>query len=311
MRIIDLHEDLAYAVQEGKDVINGKEQSSISMIKSFDESIIFGSIFPHVNSFDERSYKLASLYGSKVISSTSFSIELLLEQIKFYYYLERIQSLKIIRGFEDLHRKGHKILLSLEGTDVLRDYNDLHLLRELNILCIGLTWNYDTKFASCCISKKDYGLTDEGEELVRLANKLGVILDLAHAGKRTVLDVCSISKKPVIASHANSRRLKDSNRNLDDEEIEAIVKTRGVIGITAITSTLPTKDIQGIISNIKYIGESFGWEYVAIGTDFLGIEEVPYGFENLLKLADLQRMIERWEDVLWNNAMRVIKENLS
>gem|GEM_PF-6835968 len=45
-----------------------------------------------------------------------------------------------------------------------------------------------------------------------------------------------MSRKPVIASHANVKRLKDHKRNLDDEEIEAIVRTNGVIGITAIGS---------------------------------------------------------------------------
>ncbi len=91
--------------------------------------------------------------------------------------------------------------------------------------------------------------------MVRLANELGVIVDVAHASKRTVLDVASISKKPVIASHANAAALKGGHkRNLDDEEIEAIVRTGGVIGVTAIRETLPSPTIQGMVDNLKYIG---------------------------------------------------------
>lgn len=61
------------------------------------------------------------------------------------------------------------------------------------------------------------------------------------------------------------------------------------------------------MENIKYIGESFGWEYVAIGTDFLGIQKVPEGFENVMKLRELSDMLDgHSEEVLWKNAMRVI-----
>lgn len=310
MRLVDLHEDLAYSNQQGIDVIEGNSQSSIKMLKEFNP-LIFASIFPHVDTRDERSDMLTSSYGSYT-PSTEFSLDLFIDQIKFYYYLERKGYARIVRNAKDLEVQGVKLLLSLEGADILRDYTDLYLLKELHIYSLGLTWNYDNKFASSCMSKKDYGLTGEGEEVVKLANSLGIIIDLAHAGKRTVLDVTTISKKPVIVSHANVSKLKPHKRNLDDEEIEAIVKTKGVIGITAIVSTLHKPSIEGLVENIKYIGESFGWEYVAIGTDFLGIKDVPKGFENVLKVKELSELIQEHKDeVLWKNAYRVILANLS
>jgi len=309
MKIVDLHEDFAYSAQN-IDVIEGDHQSSIKMLKEFDP-LIFASIFPHVNTLDERSEELTSLYGT-LTKSTNFYFELFIDQIKFYYYLERKGLAKIVRKVEDLETQGIKFLLSLEGADVLRDYTDLYLLKELHVLNIGLTWNYDNKFASSCMSKKDYGLTSEGEKLVKLANELGIIIDLAHAGKQTVLDIASISKKPIIDSHTNFTRLKEHKRNLDDEEIEAIVKTGGVIGITAIVSTLKEPTIKGIIESIKYLGESFGWEYVALGTDFLGMEETPQNFENILKVKDLAKALEgHEEEVLWKNTYRVIKKNIA
>ncbi|AWR98009.1 peptidase [Acidianus sulfidivorans JP7] len=308
-KLVDLHEDFAYSNQQGIDVINGDHQSSLKMLSNFD-SLIFASIFPHVNTWDERADQLTSLYGS-LTHSTNFSFDLLIDQIKFYYYLDRKGLAKIIRRKEDLNSQGTKLLLSLEGADALKDYNDLYILKELHVYNLGLTWNYDNKFASSCMSKKDYGLTSEGEELVKLANALGIIIDVAHAGKRTVIDTSLVSKKPIIASHANSMKLKNHKRNLDDEEIEAIVKTHGVIGVTAIVSTLRESTINSIVENIKYIGESYGWEYVAIGTDFLGIEETPRGFENILKIKDLSKSIEgHEEEVMWKNAYRIINNNL-
>ncbi|AOL17570.1 peptidase [Sulfolobus sp. A20] len=308
--LIDLHEDLAYSNQQGIDVINGDYQSSIKMLNEFKDALVFASIFPHVDTIDERSEELTKLYGN-FTRSTNFSFELFIDQIKFYYYLDRKGVAKIIKSMDDISNNGVKLLLSLEGTDVLRDYTDLYILKELHVLNLGLTWNYDNKFASSCMSKKDYGLTSEGEELVKLANSLGIIIDLAHASKKTVLDVASITKKPVIVSHANVKRLKDHKRNLDDEEIEAVVKTGGVIGITAIVSTLREANINSIVENVKYIGESFGWDYVALGTDFLGISQVPKGFENILKVRELVKAIEGHEEqLMWKNAYRVITQSL-
>ncbi|MCY0859832.1 MAG: membrane dipeptidase [Sulfolobaceae archaeon] len=312
MKLIDLHEDFGYSASAGKDVINGNYQSSIKLLSEFDEALIFASIFPHVDAVNERSEMLTKAYGSYT-PGTFFSFDLLVNQVKMYLYLERSGYVKVVRNLNDLNdSRKLKFLMSLEGTDVLKDYTDLYVLKDLGIRNLGLTWNYDTKFASSCMSKKDYGLTGEGEDLVRLANQLSIIIDLAHASKRTIIDVASISKKPIIVSHGNVNKLKDHKRNLDDEAIEAIVKTDGVIGVTAIVSTLPKPDIGGMVEVIKYIGESFGWRYVALGTDFLGINETPKGFEDVTKVKELANEIEgHVDEVLWDNAMRVIKANLS
>jgi len=311
MKIIDLHQDIAYANQTGKDVINEQEkQSSIKMLSKFEDAIIFASIFPHIETLNEKSHQLASLYN-RPMRGTAFSFPLFLDQLKFYYYLERKGIAKIVKKETDLNVKGIKLLISLEGSDILRDFEDLYLIKEMHVLSLGLTWNYDNKFAASCMTKKDFGLTEEGEELVKLANSLGIIIDLAHASKNTLLEAASITKKPIIVSHANVRKLKEHRRNLDDEEIETVIKTQGIIGVTAIVETLSEAKIENIVENIRYIGENFGWQYVAIGTDFLGIESVPKGFENILKIKDVADLIEEHKDeVLWKNAMRVIQKNL-
>ena len=295
MRLADLHEDLAYASMK-IDVINGNYQSSISMLRAFDESIVFAAIFPRI--------EMRKVAGKSYIALW----ELLMEQAKFYLDLEKAGLANIVRGINDL-RPGVNLVLSLEGADVLGDVNDLYILKELGIRVIGLTWNEDNRFAASCMTKKDYGLTSNGEELVKLADELGIIIDVAHASKQTVLDAASISRKPIIASHANASALKHHKRNLDDEEIEAIIKTNGVIGVTAIRDTLPSPTMQGIMDNLKYIGESFGWSHVALGTDMLGIDEAPTGFENILKAKNLFELINR-EEELWRNPLRVLNEGI-
>ncbi|WP_291999356.1 membrane dipeptidase [Caldivirga sp.] len=309
MKIADLHEDISWGTsQYFNDTINGPAQSSIAQLAKFDQALVFAAIYPHVRTWNEGADKVITLYG-RVTNPTHFSFDLILDHLKFYYYLERRGLVKIIKGPDDSLGKVN-IIISLEGTDALRDIYDLYILKNLGVRVIQLTWNYDTKFAASCNSKKDYGLTGEGEELVRLADDIGLLIDLAHASKQTVLDVASISKKPIIVSHANARKLKDSRRNLDDEMIEAVVKTGGVIGVTAIPSLLPKPSIEGVVDNIRYIGENYGWEHVAIGTDFLGMypDEVISGFESIEKLSTLNSILgDKADTVLWKNAYNLLK----
>ncbi|MGC9137104.1 dipeptidase [Caldivirga sp.] len=309
MKIADLHEDISWGTsQYFNDTINGPAQSSIAQLAKFDQALVFAAIYPHVRTWNEDADKVITLYG-RVTNPTHFSFDLILDHLKFYYYLERRGLVKIIKGPDDSLGKVN-IIISLEGTDALRDIYDLYILKNLGVRVIQLTWNYDTKFAASCNSKKDYGLTGEGEELVRLADDIGLLIDLAHASRQTVLDVASISKKPIIVSHANARKLKDSRRNLDDEMIEAVVKTGGVIGVTAIPSLLPKPSIEGVVDNIRYIGENYGWEHVAIGTDFLGMypDEVISGFESIEKLSTLNSILgDKTDTVLWKNAYNLLK----
>lgn len=309
MRIADLHEDISWAEsQYFTDIINGPAQSSIRQLSSFEQALVVAAVYPHVRTWNERADRIKALYGRST-NPTYFSFDLILDQVKFYYYLERAGLVKIIRsGSEELGKVN--LVLSLEGTDALRDIYDIYILRNLGFRVLQLTWNYDTKFAASCNSKKDYGLTGDGEELVKLADELGFIIDLAHASKQTVIDTASIVKRPIIVSHTAVRRFKDTPRNIDDEAIEAVVKTDGVIGVAAIPSLLPRPSLEGMLEVIRYIGESYGWRHVALGTDFLGMypDESISGFERIEDVKAIYDALgDKAIDVLWNNALRVIR----
>ena len=307
MRIADLHQDFAFSAQK-VDVISSSPQSNIHALKAFEECLIFSAVFPHIGTINENGEELTRKYG-QFTRSMAPMIEILLEQVKFYQYLSRTQEVRIVKSSIDLEGSGTKFLMSLEGTDSLRDPYDLYMLKELGVRSIGLTWNYDTKFAASCMSRKDYGLTGYGEELVRIANENNMIIDLAHASKQTIVDTCRLSSKPVIVSHGNARELRNHVRNLDDESIEAVAGTGGVIGITAITQTIDERpSITGLLNHAEYIGENFGWEHVALGTDFLGIDAVPEGFEDIGKISELSTLLGKHaQHVLWENPLRVIR----
>ncbi|HFB54839.1 MAG TPA: membrane dipeptidase, partial [Hellea balneolensis] len=77
------------------------------------------------------------------------------------------------------------------------------------------------------------GLSDLGKELVAGLNKAGIMVDVSHAGKATMLQAVALSQTPVIASHSGARAVADNVRNLDDEQLRALAKKGGVIQIVA------------------------------------------------------------------------------
>lgn len=310
MRVIDLHEDLAYTSQT-TDVRTDSKQSNIKGLSELGNVTVFSVLFPHMGTWNERSTELSAKYGIKS-PATAPLFHVLMEQVKLYHYFEREKLGTIVRSASDLDREGVKFLMALEGLDALTDPFDVYLLKELGMRSMGLCWNYDNKFAASCMSRKDYGITGSGEEAIRICNEIGIVVDGAHASKNTIIQAAEASKKPILVSHTNAKAVHEHPRNLDDETIEAVIKKKGTIGITAIKPTLSNDaSISDMVKHASYIGDTFGWEYVSLGTDFLGIAETPTGFENISRLADLSEMLgEHAEDVFWKNAYRVLKANL-
>lgn len=310
MRVIDLHEDLAFTSQT-TDVRDDSKQSNIKGLAELGDATVFSVLFPHVGTWNERSDLLSEKYGGKY-PSTAPLFHVLMEQIKLYHYFERAKLGTIVRNSSDLDANGVKFLIALEGLDALTDPYDVYMLGDLGMRSMGLCWNYDNKFAASCMSKKDYGLTGSGLEAIEICNEIGIVVDGAHASKNTIIEAAEASSKPILVSHTNAKGVHNHARNLDDETIEAVIKKKGTIGVTAIRATLsddPT--IDDLVKHATYIGENFGWDYVSLGTDFLGIPDTPKGFENLSKLNDLaEKLGKHAEDVFWKNAYRVLKANL-
>ncbi len=96
------------------------------------------------------------------------------------------------------------------------------------------------------------GLSPLGEQAVAEMNRLGIMVDISHASKATMLHAVRISKAPVIASHSGARAKNDHTRNLDDEQLRAIAKTGGVVQCVALASFLKSnKEKSAAISKMR------------------------------------------------------------
>lgn len=230
------------------------------------------------------------------------------------------------------------LFLSLEGADPLQ--NDLGLLRifyELGVRGLGLVWSRRNYAADGCAFKsvqegRKGGLTAFGVALVEKAESLGMFIDVSHINDEGFWDVMEMAKKPVIASHSNCRALAGSMRNLTDDQIRALAKTGGVIGMNALNAFIregdPNVTVEGLLDHVDHIARIAGIEHVGLGFDlcdsFGDYLQTPMPLETrdvLKSHAELDRFTaglirrgysdDRILAVLGGNFMRVFREILS
>jgi len=172
----------------------------------------------------------------------------------------------------DLDREGLRLMLSLEGVEVLGSDPDLiDALWQLGVRMVGLTWNKRNAFADGLAAKDDRGLSALGAELVDRLVELGALLDLTHASPRTYADVLERvpASATVLVSHAGCRGVHDHPRNLSDEQLRALAERDGVLGIMCLPITVGSESIQGVVDHVDYAVDLLGIDHVGLGADFI------------------------------------------
>jgi hypothetical protein len=109
-------------------------------------------------------------------------------------------------------------------------------------------------------------LTEEGYALVETAQRLCVVMDLAHAERKTALDALEAARRPVVISHANVNDVYRHPRNVDSEVIKRLVDNGGVLGLIFIPRTISdSPTLSALVKHAKYVKERYGVEVLAVG----------------------------------------------
>ena len=84
------------------------------------------------------------------------------------------------------------------------------------------------------------GLSPLGKRAVAELNRVGIMIDVSHPSKESMMQTLQLTTAPIIASHSGVRKLADVSRNLDDEQLLALEKNGGVAQIVAFASYVKT-----------------------------------------------------------------------
>ena len=194
---------------------------------------------------------------------------------------EREDELLHVTEVEDFRRAKAQgklgILFHFQNTLPLEQSIELlDVYKALGVRVIQLTYNVKNFVGDGCLERTDAGLSDFGIRLIKAMNRAGIAVDLSHTGIKTTLDAMDVSEKPVVFSHSLARAVRDSPRNLTDEQIRRVAEMSGVIGINGFPpfvadTTRPTLD--DLLKHVDYMADLVGIDHIGIGIDFEYIDE--------------------------------------
>lgn len=229
----------------------------------------------------------------------------------------------IARTPADLYRlkaEGKKaIMLGIEnGYAIGKDIANVERFRKRGVVYMTLCHNGNNDLCgSARYNEEGLGVSTFGAEVIREMNRVGMLVDISHAGERTFYDTLDISRRPIVASHSSARALCDHPRNLTDEQLRALANKGGVAQVTLYSGFLKkegTATILDAIEHLNHMVNVMGIEHVGIGTDFDGDGGIV-GCASASELINFTRCLlkERYseEDIrlIWGgNFLRVIEE---
>ena len=186
-------------------------------------------------------------------------------------------------------------------------------LYDIGFRISNLGWNESNPLTGSCMTGE--GLTDQGREYVKEAQRLGMRIDVSHISDQGFWDICDITQAPILATHSNSRTVFDHCRNLTDEMFLEICRTGGVAGINLGAMFIGDQPgLDQVCDHIFHFMElDPTGKHISLGGDLDGVEELPAEFTGVESFDALaQRLLQRGltndqvQDLYWNNALGVI-----
>jgi membrane dipeptidase len=102
------------------------------------------------------------------------------------------------------------------------------------------------------------GLSPFGKQVIAELNRVGIMIDVSHPSKASMMQALEISKAPIIASHSAARALCNHSRNLDDEQLLALKKNGGVVQTVAFANYIKSTDTPERAAALDALRKEFG-----------------------------------------------------
>ena len=232
--------------------------------------------------------------------------------------------LALARTPEDLWKNKHlglkSIMLGIEnGIALEHDLANLRHFADRGIVYMTLCHNGDNDICDSASksSQTHGGVSQFGAEVIAEMNRLGILVDMSHAGEKSFYDALDISKKSIVCSHSSARALCDHPRNLTDDQMRALAAKGGVTQTTIYHGFLRSDaeaTILDVMAHLDHAIQVMGIDHVGLGTDFDGDGGVR-GLADSSELLNFTRQLlrKRYSDAdiqkIWGgNFLRVMAE---
>ena len=228
---------------------------------------------------------------------------------------------------EAAHEAGALAVLSAveNGNAMARDLSRLKLWRDLGAIYLTLTHDGHNDLADAARPKPDLGdaaqehggLSPLGRDAIREMNRVGLLVDVSHSAKSTMMQAAELSRAPIAATHSCCRALCDHPRNLDDEQLDMLRATGGLVQITALDAFLRAAPpggkspatVKDMVDHVDHAVARIGLDHVGLSSDFDGGGGIP-GWKDASETANLTAELHargygaREIDLLWSGNFR-------
>ncbi len=313
--IVDAHEDIAWnkvsmnrdllesaadkRAREGTSPAHGEGSAMVGLpeLLKGNVRVVFGTLY--VAPPNRQASKVGRVY-----TSPREAHDQAMEQLAYYGLLAADPRITLITRRADLNQVINAsqprlgLVILMEGADPIVTPEQVTDWFEAGVRIVGTSWMH-TRYAGG--TREPGGLTALGRDLLPRMERLGMILDTSHMAEQSFFEALEIFHGTVIASHANCRAFVNTDRQLSDEMIRALVARDGVIGTvvynrflradwdkSAVKSAVTLADLVGHMQHICDIaGDAL---HVGIGTDFdggFGMESTPKEIDTV---TDLQKV---------------------
>lgn len=185
----------------------------------------------------------------------------------------------LVESVEDIRRAKREgklaVGIQLEGFRCLeRDLDMVDLYYAVGVRLCHPVFNITNSIGGGCADGSDIGLTRFGRRVIERMNEVGMIVDGAHAGHRTQLDMLEVSTAPVMFSHHGVASLYPHVRNIADDVIRGCAARAGVVGITGAGYYLggqPTPEL--LFRHMDHVVQMVGPDHLGLGLDWTADNE--------------------------------------
>ena len=219
----------------------------------------------------------------------------------------------LVQSVEDARRAKRDgklgVALHFEGTRCFeRNLDAIEGFYALGVRHTLLAFNQTNSCGGGCAEAADGGLSRFGRQVVAEMNRVGMLLDLSHVGRRTSLDALEATNKPAVFTHSNSDALTPHYRNLTDEQVKAAAATGGLVGVSGSSQYLGDQaaSSEAVFRHLDHFVQLVGPQHVGLGFDIV--------FEPAVLNDWMRQRPDEWpgvEDPSWPGVNYVVPEQLA
>lgn len=187
-----------------------------------------------------------------------------------------------------IHASGRKVVfIGIEnGFPVGADLTRIRRFADLGGRYLSLAHNGHSQLSDSNTGERDgvwlhNGLSPLGRQAIQELNRWGIMIDISHPSKASMMQTLQLTRAPIMASHSGVRAICDHSRNLDDEQLRGIKANNGVVQLVAFNSYVKCDPARDTVRNrlrqeaIAELRKEFGITATAPGAVRAALEALP------------------------------------